>query len=82
MVMQKISMTHITFGYTVSSRVYAQFWTAHIPLYGSKVILKSVVTQCESWLGITPTSYFFLIWLETLCTYTCEDTVMTIIFQG
>ncbi len=34
--------------YTVSSRVYAQFWTARIPLFASEVILKSSVTQCES----------------------------------
>ncbi len=42
----------------VSSRVYTQFWTAHTPLYGSKVIYKSVATQCKSWLGITPIPRF------------------------
>ena len=39
------------------------------PLFGPKVILKSVVTQCESCLGISPTPTFILIYLETLCTY-------------
>ena len=63
---------------TVSSHVYAQFLTARIPLFASDVILKSCVTQCESWIAITLTLSFLLIWLETLCAYTHEDTVMDV----
>ncbi len=60
---------------TVSLRAYAEFWAAHIPLFGPEVIFKSVITQCKSCLGIAHTTTFILMWLETLCTYTCEDTV-------
>ena len=45
-------------GYTVSSRVYAQFRMARNPLSGPKVNLKSVVTRCKSCFGITPTPIF------------------------
>ena len=33
---------------TVSSRLYAQFWTARIPLFASYLILNFVVTQCKT----------------------------------
>ena len=52
---------------TVSSHIYAHFWTAHNPCFGSQVIFKSVVTQCESCLRITTTATFILIWLKMLC---------------
>ena len=60
---------------TVSLRIYKQVWTAHIPQFGSNVIFKYVVTQCKTCITTTPTPTFILIWLETLCMYTCEDTV-------
>ena len=60
---------------TVSSCIYALFWTARIPLFASKFILKSGVTQCESWIAVTHTPSFFLIGMETLCAYAREDTV-------
>ena len=62
--------------YTVSSRLYAQFWKMHIPLFGPNVILKSAVTQCKICITIMLTTTFILIWLETLCTYMREDTVV------
>ena len=61
--------------HTVSSRLYAQFWTARIPLFASKVFFKFIVTQCRRWLATTLTPTFILISLETLCVYTHEDTV-------
>ena len=61
--------------YTISSCVYAQIWTAYNPLFGSDIISKSAITQSKTCLAITPTPTFILILLETLCTYTCEDTV-------
>ena len=61
--------------YTVSScNIRSVLDSAH-PLFRSNVILKSVVTQCESWLGITLIIISILIWLETLSMYTREDTV-------
>ena len=63
--------------YTVSSRLYAQFSTACIPLFASNVILKSCFTQCESWITITLTPSYSLISLETLCAYMREDTVFS-----
>ena len=42
----------------------------HSPLYGSNVISKFVVTQCKTWLAITPIPTFTLISLENaLCVY-------------
>ncbi len=63
--------------FTVSSRVYAQLWTAHIPRFGSEVIFRSGVTQCESCtcIGIMPTPTSILMWLETLRAYMHKDTV-------
>ena len=49
--------------------------TAHTPMFGSKAILKFGVTQCKWRLGITPTTTFNFIWLETLWKFMCEDTV-------
>ncbi len=42
-------------------------------LYGSNITSRSVVTQCKTWLAITPTPTFTLFSLEMLCAYTCED---------
>ncbi len=64
---------------TVSSCVYAQFWTARIPLFASNFIKKSGIIQYESWFAITPTPLYILITLETLCTCTPEDTVQTLV---
>ena len=71
-----ITSCRIVHVYTVSSHLYAQFWTACIPLFASNLILRFVVTQCKTWFTITPTLTFILISLETLCAYMREDTVM------
>ncbi len=63
---------------TASSRINAQFRIARIPLLGSKVIFQSVVTQCESCLGINPTPTSILVWLETLWALMRKDTIFTI----
>ena len=56
-------------GIIYTLRIYAQFWTVAIPLFGSNVILKSVVTQCESYSEDTLTPTSFMILLEMLCAY-------------
>ena len=54
--------------------ILAQFGMAHNPLHGSDVMSKSVVTQCKTWLAITPTPTLTMVSVETLRVYT-RDTV-------
>ena len=45
---------------TVSMRLVAHLASAHIPLFGLKVVVKYDVTQCELCLGILPIPLFHL----------------------
>ena len=59
--MTKESLCHIRIlYYTISSCVYAQFWTARIPLFWQNIILKSGVTQCKTWITIACIPLFHL----------------------
>ena len=48
------------FGYSVSTRLDAHLTSAHIPLFGLKVIIKYDVIQCDFCLGISPIPLFHL----------------------